>query len=192
MGKIPLSRTIRLGFLLFPLAASCGAQRIPNTTVPDTRENREVLEIAERYRRAVEARDVRTLLALASPNYYEDAGTPQGDDDYGYEGLRRLLSVWSEEVLSVRYEIRYRNVVFEDNGHRAAIEYTYTGSYTLRRPPLEVPEGVEPPSESLLSVDPARGATPVNTDQEVWFRRVADNRLELVRENGQWRIIAGM
>ena len=31
------------------------------------------------------------LLALAHPNYYEDSGTPKGDDDYGYEGLKEVL-----------------------------------------------------------------------------------------------------
>jgi hypothetical protein len=175
-----------------PLATSCGVQQIPNTTVPDTRENRAVIDVAERYRHAVEARDTRALLALASPNYFEDAGTPQGDDDYGYEGLRRLLSIWTEEVQSVRYEIRYRHVTFEREGSHAVIDYTYTGSFTLRRPPAQLPDGVDAPQGSLLDVDPVRGATPVNADREVWYRRVADNRLEMEREGNEWRIVSGM
>lgn len=182
--------------LLLGLSASaglsCGAAHIPNTDVPDTRENREVIEVAERYRHAVERRDTQALLALASNHYFEDAGTPAGDDDYGYDGLRRLLSVWAEEVREIRYEIRYRRVTFENNGDRALIDYTYTGSFTLRRPPLQLPPGVMPPQDSLLNTDPARGATPVNNEQEMWYRRVADNRLELEREHGHWRIIAGM
>jgi hypothetical protein len=171
---------------------ACSHQTIPNTTVPDTRENHQVIDVAERYRRAVEAMDTRALLAMASERYFEDAGTPQGDDDYGYEGLRRLLSVWSDEVRGVRYEIRYRAVTFEQNGSRALIDYTYTGSFTLRRPPLQLPEGIDVPQGSMLNVDPVRGATPVNADREVWFRRVADNRLELEREGNEWRIVAGM
>lgn len=171
---------------------SCMPKYIPNTDVPDTRENREVIEVAERYRRAVEQRDVRTLLALAAPNYFEDGGTPAGDDDYGYEGLRRLLSVWAEEVRQVRYEMRYRRVTFEQGGNRALIDYTYTGSFTLRRPPVQLPPGVAPRPESMLHVDPARGTAEQETEQEVWYRRVADNRLELERQNGQWRIVAGM
>ena len=178
--------------LLAPLAASCGRGTLPNTTVPDTRENRQVIDVAERYRRAVESMDTRALIGMASERYFEDAGTPQGDDDYGIEGLRRLLAVWTEEVRGVRYEIRYRSVTFEQNGSRALIDYTYTGSFTLRRPPLQLPEGVEARQGSMLNVDPVRGATPVNTDREVWFRRVADNRLELERDGSEWRIVAGM
>jgi hypothetical protein len=186
------ANALLLAALAAPLVASCGAQTIPNTTVPDTRENHAVIDVAERYRRAVEAMDTRTLLAMASERYFEDAGTPQGDDDYGYEGLRRLLSIWAEEVRGVRYEIRYRSVSFEQGGTRALIDYTYTGSFTLRRPPLQLPEGVDVPQGAMLNVDPVRGATPVNTDREVWFRRVADNRLELEREGNEWRIVAGM
>src|SRR6478672_4443044 len=65
---------------------------IPGTTVRDTRQNREILEIVEKYRRAMEERDAATLLALAHPQYYEDSGTPKGDDDYGYQGLRDVLA----------------------------------------------------------------------------------------------------
>jgi hypothetical protein len=142
----------------------------------------------------VEQRDTRTLLAMASPRYFEDGGTPQGDDDYGYEGLRRLLSVFNDEVRAIRYEIRYRCVTFERDGLRALVEYTYTGSYTLRRSPVQSPSAVSATrsSSSVLNTDPARPETAAGADEEAWYRRVADNRLELERENGEWRIIAGM
>ncbi len=176
--------------------SSCATTRIPNTDVADTRENRDAIDFSERYRRAVEQRDTRTLLALASQRYFEDGGTPQGDDDYGYEGLRRLLGIWADEVREIRYEIRYRRVTFEREGQRALVEYTYTGSYTLRRAASlvedRVPVSSSRPASSVLSADPVRGATATTNDQDVWYRRVADNRLEFERENGEWRIIAGM
>lgn len=177
-----------------PAATSCMAGNIPNTEVPDTGENREVINVAERYRRAVEQRDARALLALAAPSYFEDGGTPAGDDDYGYDGLRRLLSVWTDEVRAVRYEVRYHRVTFERDGNRALIDYTYTGSFTLRRPPIQVggTRIVFRDAGQSLNIDPARGATAVTEDSEVWYRRVADNRLELEKVDGQWRIVAGM
>ncbi|MEI8258914.1 MAG: nuclear transport factor 2 family protein, partial [Deltaproteobacteria bacterium] len=133
-----LLRTPYLSMLLAlaPGVSACLTGTIPNTDVADNSENREVIGVAERYRRAVEQRDVRTLLSLAAPNYFEDGGTPQGDDDYGYDGLRRLLAVWTEEVREVRYEMRYRRVTFERDGNRAQVDYTYTGSFTLRRPQM--------------------------------------------------------
>ena len=61
---------------------------IPGTKVADTKSNREILDVCERYRHAMEDRDATTLLSLAHPNYYEDSGTPLASDDYGYEGLK--------------------------------------------------------------------------------------------------------
>jgi len=178
--------------VLVVFVASCASARIPNTDLPDTSENREIVGVVERYRRAVEQRDVRTLLALAAPTYFEDSGTPQGDDDYGYEGLRRLLSVWAEEVREVRYEMRYRRVTFEREGQRVLVDYTYTGSFTLNRPVVETRSNVYGRERlSLAGLDPARGPNDVE-EHESWFRRVADNRIELERVEGNWRIVAGM
>ena len=64
--------------LLLSLGLGCASSRIPNTDVPDTSENRDVVAFCERYRRAVESRDARALLAMASPRYFEDGGTPDG------------------------------------------------------------------------------------------------------------------
>ncbi len=168
----------------------CASGRIPNTEVPDTSQNRDVIAFCERYRRAVETRDARVLLALASPRYFEDGGTPAGDDDYGYDGLQRLLGAWSQEVRQVRYEIRYRRVTVDPrDANRIHVDFTYTGSYTLR---AEV--GAPDPRDRgpSLHIDPVRGATASNQEDEAWFRRVADNRLELERTGNEWRILAGM
>jgi hypothetical protein len=168
----------------------CATGRIPNTDLPDNAENRSIVSFCERYRHAVETRDARLLLSLASPRYFEDGGTPAGDDDYGYDGLQRLLAAWSDEVRQVRYEMRYRRIAFDPNDPgRAHVDFTFTGSYTLRRPSGAPAYGSDAPS---LRIDPVRDATPSTHDEEVWFRRVADNRLELERVGDDWRIIAGM
>jgi hypothetical protein len=172
--------------------SGCATARIANTDVADTRENNELIQVAERYRNAVEHRDVRTLLAMAAPNYFEDGGTPMGDDDYGIDGLRRLLSTWAESVREVRYECRYRRVTIADDGNHASVDFTFTGSFTLVRGPLEVPEGMVAPAESIMRTDPARAPQSSREARENWHRRVADNRLELERVEGQWRIVAGM
>jgi hypothetical protein len=170
--------------------AGCATARIPNTDVPDTTFNRGVIGFCERYRRAVETRDARALLALASPRYFEDGGTPRGDDDYGYDGLQRLLGAWSDEVRQVRYEIRYRRVQLDpEHPDRVRVDFTFSGSYTLRRPTLDPPR---PGASLALAIDPVREATPVAVDDELWFRRVADNRLELERVGDDWRILSGM
>jgi hypothetical protein len=176
--------------LLLTSLLGCATGRIPNTDVPDNSQNRDIIAFCERYRRAVETRDARALIALASPRYFEDGGTPAGDDDYGYDGLRRLLELWSDEVKQVRYEIRYRRVeVDPQHPDRVHVDYTYTGSYTLQAH-SSAPDARE--RRPSLAIDPVRGATASREDEEAWYRRVADNRLELERSGNEWRIVAGM
>jgi len=102
---------------------------IPGTTVRDPRQNREILEIVEKYRRAMEERDAATLLALAHPQYYEDSGTPKGDDDYGYQGLRDVLAKRLGQLRTLRYNIEYRKIDVE--GSRAKVDIRYDASFQL-------------------------------------------------------------
>src|SRR5262245_35464512 len=126
-----MSRPIRtLVACTLALTAACAhVNVIPGTKVVDTKQNREILEVCERYRRAMEERDAVTLLALAHPNYYEDSGTPKGDDDYGYEGLKEVLQRRISALRTVRYNIEYRRVSVE--GNRAHVEIRYDASYQL-------------------------------------------------------------
>ena len=188
MHRSPI-RSLALSLLL-----GCATTRIANTDVPDTAENRDIVAFCERYRHAVEARDARTLLAMASPRYFEDAGTPDGADDYGVEGLSRLLTLWADEVNEVRYEIRYRRITIpQDNPDRIQVDYTYTGSYTIHRPAGPPPEPTSRSRRATLHliIDPVRDASAPQGD-EVWYRRVADNRLEIERDGDTLRIVSGM
>lgn len=197
-------RTLHLSALALWLPIACAHARIPNTDVPDTSENRAVVGFCERYRHAVESRDARALLAMASPRYYEDGGTPAGDDDYGLEGLDRLLTAWADEVHEVRYEIRYRRIAVDpDRPDRLYVEYTFTGSYTLRRP-ADLALAARRPHrrdddgadndmpDPVLAIDPVRNSTPEQREDDVWYRRVADNRLELERQGEDFHIVSGM
>lgn len=142
-------------------SAGCAARMIPNTDVPDSDENREVVEFVEQYRHAMEARAPGQILRLVSEAYYDDNGTPTTEDDIDYGSLRDRLARLSEDVLEVRYEMRYRRVIFRAD--RVLVDFTYTGRFKV-----ETPEG------------------------ERWSRRLSDNRLELVRENGEYRIASGL
>jgi len=102
---------------------------IPNTTVDDTAENREVVEFVEEYRHAVEDRNVRRLLELASPRYLDDNGTPAGEDDLDFDTLREKLAIWSDRVTDVRYEIKYRRVSYDQS--RIFVEFRYTASFRV-------------------------------------------------------------
>lgn len=116
------------GVLLVCMA--CKPDMIPNTDVRESKENREALKFVERYRRAVEERNVGALMSMTSMHYYDDNGTPDGRDDVDYPKLRQRLLEWSEAVQTVRYEMRYRRVRFERD--KVFVDFTYTGSFQLK------------------------------------------------------------
>jgi hypothetical protein len=120
---------MKRAFLVLALAGCATMNTIPGTKVPDNKANREILDVVERYRHAMEDRDAATLLALAHPNYYEDSGTPKGDDDYGYDGLKDVLSRRLGALRTLRYNIEYRKVNI--TGHHAQIDIRYDASFQL-------------------------------------------------------------
>ena len=150
------------GFLVAVVLAGCAAKNIPNTDVEDTDGNRKVIEFCEEYRRAVEKRNIALLLKLAHPSYYEDGGNIDASDDLDFAGLKEYLVAQFVETRAIRYEIRYRRVG-EGRKSTVTVDYTYSASYKI-------------PTEA----------------GEIWQRKVADNRLELVPEGETFRILSGM
>ena len=111
-------------------AVGCGhPDYFPGTTIPRTEQNRKIVETVEQYRRRLLERNIEGLLVLASDKYFEDSGTPRSDDDYGYDGLRGVLTDQLKCVKSMRYEIEYRNIRM--NGNQAEVEVFLDGSFEL-------------------------------------------------------------
>ncbi len=133
-GKLA-ARGLRLLFLVTFLASvsfvsGCATVRpIPGTKIPDTPMHREVIARIEEYRVALEQRDSNKLLAMASPNYYEDSGTPSAADDYGFAGLKKVLDSRLGALRWLRFLVRYRDVRIE--GSRALVDIRYDISFQL-------------------------------------------------------------
>lgn len=156
----PLTQLLWVSSLAF--VVGCSHEVIPNTDVADTPENREVVDFVEDYREAVAARDVERLISLASVNYYDDMGTPAGDDDVDFDSLSaRLQNAFGEKLTSVHYDIRYREVIFLPT--KVLVDFTYIGRFQV-----ETPDGPR------------------------WERRLSDNRMILAREDSEYRIVSGM
>ena len=160
--KLPYALTLSAALVLGLTASGCATRYIPNTDVEDTDENREVVRFCEQYRKALERKDVGSLLALASPRYYEDGGNVDPSDDLDYEGLRDWLEGRFQDTKAIRYEIRYRRV---EKGDQNRINVIYTYSAAFKVPGLKVDE---------------------------WRHTVADNRLELEPDGRTFKILAGM
>jgi hypothetical protein len=109
---------------------ACSHDVIPNTTVEDTEENRKVVDFVEMYRNAVEKRDEVALGKLASENYFDDMGTPAGDDDMDREALLVGLKRMREEILAARYQISYRTVTYVQD--RVLVDIVYTGWFKVQ------------------------------------------------------------
>jgi hypothetical protein len=142
--------------------AGCSKTYIPNTDVQDTGENRGIVTFCEKYRHAMEDRDVGTLLKLMSPAYFEDAGNVKGDDDADFDKIRQFLMGDFLKTKGVRYEIRYRRITHTAANH-VFVDYTYAGAWKI----------------------------PGIKDDE-WHHQVADNRLDLVHDGDSYKIVSGM
>jgi hypothetical protein len=157
-----MSRSVPCVLLSLALAG-CSANLIPNTEVEDTPENKEVIDFCEQYRIALESRDAAKIMALVAGDYYEDGGSPPGEDDYDREGLEQRLRTRFTRVDSVRYDIRYRRVVYFVD--RVEVYYSFYGRYQIAGN-----SGGEPQ----------------------WFSKVGDNRLVLLRTPDGYKILSGL
>jgi len=119
--------------VLLGVGAGCAHHDyFPGTTIVRNEENRKIIQTVEEYRQRLMQRNVPGLLALASPRYFEDSGTPRSDDDYGYDGLRKVLERQLPRVKSLRYDIEYRNI--RVSGTEAEVEVFLDGSFEISAP----------------------------------------------------------
>lgn len=146
------------------VVTGCAGRYIPNTDVEDTEENRKIVAFCEKYRHAVEEKNIGALLQLASEEYYATGGNVDPRDDIDYAGLKSYLAGSFQDAKAIRYEIRYRRILRDDEDKdRIFVDYTYSASYRI--PGLK---------------------------GEEWRRKVEDNRLELAPHNDDFRILTGM
>ncbi|MEZ4297933.1 MAG: hypothetical protein R3B70_23455 [Polyangiaceae bacterium] len=164
--------------------AGCATHYIPNTDVEDTDDNRKVVTFCEKYRHAVELKDVGELVRLASPDYYEDGGNVDAADDLDYAGLKEYLASRFGDARAIRYEIRYRRVLRQQLPQKDDGDPTHAKD-AKGQDPLE-----------LIFVDYTYSASyriPAAKGGDEWRRRVEDNRLEILRyPDDTFLIVAGM
>jgi len=119
-----------LSILVVGMVAGCPkAALIPNTRVPDTPANREIIDVAENYRIAMERRDAAALLAMTAPEYFQPA-TKADRGGYDRQGLAAVLRDRFRNVESVRYAIEYLDVQRE--GARAHVDIYIDATFQLK------------------------------------------------------------
>jgi len=142
---------------------SCGSKYIENTKIPDNPETRKILNLVERYRVAMEHRDIKTLGAMMSRKYYENAGTTAtSDDDYGYNTvLKKIFPFLKDNVKAVQYQLNVSKIVVGKKKASADFEYK---------------------AKVLIAVG----------ERKHWIFEDDFDRLDFVKEDGVWRITRGM
>jgi hypothetical protein len=97
--------------------------------VADNAGNRAVIAFCERYRKAVENKDVNGLLSMASQSYHDDAGTPDPSDDVRHPDLAQFLQQTLQGAGPIRYEMRYRKI--ETSGRNIRVTVLFAASYRV-------------------------------------------------------------
>lgn len=160
---LTLTRGLLAVTLLSAALGSCAKQKlIPNTKVPDSKLNREILQVVEKYRRSMEQLDPAGVLMLVHPTYQDHAGTAEGHDDIDYASLKDLLRTRFKKTTKVRYRIEYRRVHFK--GRQAEVD-AYIDATFVYKEPLANPR---------------------------WRRLTDFNRFRLLKEGSSWRFISGL
>jgi len=114
---------------LLVLLAACAPSRIPNTEVPDTRENRAVYEVIRQYSEALRKKDAAAILLLVAPDYYDGSGTPDPGDDVTRAILEQNLASDLSKVESVMIDMGVKKI--EVIGDEARAEVFYDAAYRV-------------------------------------------------------------
>lgn len=121
---------LRVGIAV-ALLAGCSHKRIPGTDIEDTSETRAILLQMEKYRAAVEAKDVEAIRGLVDASFKDEGGSTAPDDDLNYANLADRLNERFSKVDNLRLEIEVKKIQVDDETETAMAVYLWTLHYQL-------------------------------------------------------------
>jgi len=126
-------KTLRLVLALggAALALACAPRYLPGTDIKDTPETRAIATVLETYRQAVEKRDTQAILAMATPDYFDNSGTMDPADDVDRAGLEKRLDEL-KQVNDLRLALAVRGIEVKKGEARA--EVTFDQFYRVQTP----------------------------------------------------------
>ena len=117
--------------------AACTPRNIPGTQIPDTEDSRAIINVMERFRAAIEARDAKALQGLVSKSFRDNAGTEDPSDDLTYENLPQALPALFSRIEAPKLDMDIRKVDVKRNGEATVIYYwnaTWRAPALLEKP----------------------------------------------------------
>ncbi len=122
---------VRLFLLCAPLLlGACATRNIPGTQIADTRETRDIINVLERYRAALEARNAEAVQQLISPSFRDNAGTESPEDDLTYENIAQVLPTLFEQIEAPKVDMDIRQVEVKPDG-TAIVTYYWNASWRM-------------------------------------------------------------
>ncbi|AKJ05678.1 uncharacterized protein DUF4440 [Archangium gephyra] len=102
---------------------ACTPRNIPGTQIADTEDNRAIINVMERFRAALEARDAKALQGLVSKSFRDNSGTEDPSDDLTYENLPQALPTLFARIDSPQVTMDIRKVDVKNTGVATVIYY---------------------------------------------------------------------
>ncbi|MBN2362185.1 MAG: nuclear transport factor 2 family protein [Deltaproteobacteria bacterium] len=117
---------------LLAWAVSCKPTLLPNSDVEDTAANRELYDVVESYRLAMESRDADRVMALVAKDFFDTSGTENPADDYGYPELASRLKEDFGRTSALRLDIHLKSIEIKEDV--ALIEYRFQSRAHVKFP----------------------------------------------------------
>jgi hypothetical protein len=135
-AKVPRMRapsSLRLPAALLALAAAaCSPRVIPGTEIHDTQDTRRIYALVNEYRDALLRKDANAIVAMAAPDYFDAAGTPEPEDDVNRELLAQRLPEDLSKIDSMKLDVTIRKIEVQKD--RAIAEIFFDGWYRVKTP----------------------------------------------------------
>ena len=170
-----LARTALLAATAALALGACTSRsgNIPGTRVPDSQANRDLIDVVEAYRLALENQNVNDLARMTSRRYWEDNGSAAGGDDWGHSKFDGEVRARFLKSSDIRYSLRYMNVERRcpksGNGNEGCIAL------------------IDVLIDASFTTNDARGE-PMRHDMRDQNQIV----LEWDKQDNSWKIVAGM
>jgi hypothetical protein len=122
---IPLVAVLTLGLM------GCAPKKIPGTELDDTSETHAIIDVIQKYRSAVEAKNTDAIVALADKTFRDDGGSANPDDDLDYATLPARLTERMAKVTDLKLDVTVRRIEFDKNDKFARVTYSYQLSFKI-------------------------------------------------------------
>jgi len=114
------------------LFSGCKVRFIQNTSVPDTIENRAVMDFLKKYKEATESRSVKDVMELVATDYFENGTRFESNDKYGYAQLSEKLTRTFEKVEALNLSFYVQNI--ERDADRIKVVYYFLERALIKYP----------------------------------------------------------